>query len=170
MTHSPSRGFTLIEAIVYLALFTILMGGGVAAAFNLFEAASRGDTRTMLQEETDFLIAKVNWTMSGAQAVTAPSTGATGGALTVVKWDTSVGNPIVIARNGTNLVMTKAGGSEIILNNTNVQITDLSFTHVAASGDGVDPESVTGVITLSARTPSGAVLYRQATTTVYLRK
>jgi type II secretory pathway pseudopilin PulG len=170
MTIKRHRGFTLIEALVYLALFTILMGGAVAAAYNIFEAAERGGTRTMLQEETDFLIAKVNWALSGAEAVTAPGTGTTGGALTVVKWDTSIGNPVVITRNGTNLTMTKAGGSEIILNNTNVEVRDIQFTHTEGSGDGVNPESVTAVLLLSARTDTGAVLLRQATTTVYLRQ
>ena len=54
------KGFTLIETIVYLALFSILMGGAIVAAFNIFESAGRQQTHTMLQEEGNFLIAKIN--------------------------------------------------------------------------------------------------------------
>lgn len=170
MILRPSRGFTLIEALVYLALFSILMGGAVIAAYNLFEAAARGTTRTMLQEETDFLIAKATWAASGAKSITSPSAGTTGGALTVVKWDSSYGNPIVITTNGGNMVMTKSGGAQVVLNNTNVSVTHFSVTHDLGAGDGFSPESVTVALTLSARASDGALLSRAATTTVYIRK
>ncbi|KND51768.1 MAG: hypothetical protein ABA06_00710 [Parcubacteria bacterium C7867-001] len=164
------KGFTLLETLVYIALFTILIGGAVVGAYNLFEAAERGGTRVMLQEETDFLIAKVNWALSGAQAVTAPGVGTTGSALTVAKWDTSIGNPVVVAQNGTNLTLSKGGGSPAVLNNTNVFVTAFTVTHTEGSGDGITPESVEASVTLSARTPTGSLVMRQATTTVYLRK
>jgi len=163
------RGFTLIEAIVYLALFSILMGGGVVAAYNLFEAATHGGTRVMLQEESDFLMAKVEWTLSGAQAVTAPTAGATGGALTVVKWNPPAGNPLQIAKNGNDLTLSQGGATAVILNNTNVSIANISFNHIKGSGDGINPEAVETVLTLTARTANGFMLSRTATSTVYLR-
>lgn len=164
------RGFTLIEAIVYLALFSILMGGGIVAAYSLFDATTRAGTRTILHEETDFLLSKVDWALSGAEAVTAPGAGATGSALTVAKWDASSGDPIVIAKNGDNLTMSRGGGAAEILNNTNVSVTSISFEHVADPGNGTVPEYVTAVIQTSAPTPSGALLTRVGTTTVYLRR
>ena len=163
------RGFTLIEAIVYLALFSILMGGGVVAAYNLFEAATHGGTRVMLQEESDFLMGKIEWTLSGVQAVTAPTAGTTGGALTVVKWNPPAGNPLQVAKNGTDLTLSQGGATAVILNNTNVSITNISFNHIAGSGDGINPEAVETVLTLTARTSNGFVLSRTATSTVYLR-
>lgn len=164
------RGFTLIEALVYLALFAILMGGAVVAAYNLFEAAERDGTRVMLQEEGDFLLAKIDWALSGAQSVTAPAAGSVGNALTVAKWDTSLGSPMVVAKNGTNLTLTKGSGAAVILNNTNVQVTDVVFNHVKGSGDGTNPDSVEAVLTVAARTPNGFLLTRVATSTVYLRR
>ncbi len=169
MTPITIRGFTLIEAIVYLALFSILMGGGVVAAYSLFDATTRAGTRTMLQEETDFLLSKIDWTLSGAEAVTAPGAGAVGSALTVAKWDTSSGNPIVIAKNGDNLTMTRSGGSEEILNNTNVSVTAIAFEHVVDPGNGTVPEYVKAVIHTAAYAPGGSLITRVATTTVYLR-
>lgn len=160
----------MIEALVYLALFSILMGGAVVAAFSLFDAATRVSTRTMLQEETDFMLSKIDWSLAGAQAVTAPGAGGTGGGLTVVKWDGALGNPFIIAKNGNNITLTRGAGTPAILNNTNITVTSLSFTHHAGSGDGTNPESVVSVITTSAVTPSGMTLTKTATSTVYLRR
>lgn len=165
-----SRGFTLIEAIVYLALFSILIGGGIVAAYSLFDATTRAGTRTMLHEETDFLLGKIDWALSGAEAVTAPGRGSSGTTLTVAKWDDAVGDPVVIARNGDNLVMTRGSGAPEILNNTNVAVTGISFEHIADPGNGTVPEYVVAVIETSAPTPAGMLLTRVGTTTVYLRR
>lgn len=170
MTLPANRGFTLIEAIVYLALFSILMGGGVVAAYSLFDATTRAGTRTMLHEETDFLLGKIDWALSGAEAVTAPGAGSAGSTLTIAKWDAAFGDPLVIARNGDNLVMTRGGGAAEILNNTNVSVTSVSFEHVADPGNGTVPEYVVAVIRTSAPTPAGMLLSRVGTTTVYLRR
>ena len=73
LAMSKSNGFTLIETIVYLALFSIMMGGAIVALFNLFESSGRELTHIMLQEEGNFIIAKINWAISGAQSVNQPS-------------------------------------------------------------------------------------------------
>jgi hypothetical protein len=166
----PLRAFTLIEAIIYLALFTILMGGGAIAAYNLFEAATHGGTRVMLQEETDFMMAKIEWALYGAQSVTSPAAGTTGSSLTIVKWNPPAGNPVVLSHTGNVLSLSQGGGAPVPLNNTNTEVTKVTFNHVAASGDGIDPESVETVLTLTARTSNGFVINRTATSTVYLRK
>lgn len=170
-SFTNARGFTLIETLVYLALFAILMGGGAIAAYNLFDAAVHGGTRVMLQEETDFIMAKVEWALYGAQSVTAPATGTTGNSITIVKWNAPPsGNPIVISRNGTDLTLSQGGGTPAVLNNTNIEISNITFNHVAAAGDGTVPEYVETVITVTARAGNGFVLSRTATSTVYLRK
>ncbi len=167
---SSSRGFTLIEAIVYIALFSILIGGGVVAAYGLFDAVTRAGTRTMLSEETDFLLSKIDWTLSGAEAVTAPAAGASGSGLTVVKWSAPGGNPLIIAKNGGNLTLTEGSGSAETLNNTNVTVDSITFRHTAEPGNGTVPEYVEAVLHVSAYTPSGSLLTRVGTTTVYLRR
>ena len=165
----PYRGFTLIEALVYIGLFSLLIGGAVVGAFGIFEAVERGGTITMLQDESDFLISKTEWALSGAQAVTAPALGSSGNSLSVVKYDTSFGNPLVVSLSGANLTLSRAGGTPALLNNTNVQVMSVVFTHAAAAGNGLAPESVQTVLTLAARTPAGSVVTRTATSTVYLR-
>ena len=52
-------GFTLIETVVYLGLFAILFSGGIAADYNVLETSGKNQSKAMIQEEGDFLIAKM---------------------------------------------------------------------------------------------------------------
>lgn len=168
----PASGFTLIETIIYLALFGILIGGAVVASANLFESSGRAGTIAMLQEEGDFIEGKIDWVLYGAQAVTAPSSGVsctTTCTLTTIKWDASGGNPFTVALTGSNLTLARSGGTPAILNNTNTLVTAFSVNHVAASGDGVNPEGVVVAFTLSASTPNGMTITRDFSTTNYIR-
>lgn len=164
------RAFSLIETIIYLALFGILMGGAVVSAANLFESQSRSHTTSVIEDEGNFLIGKINWALYGAEAVTSPPLGSSGTTLTITKWDTAVGNPLVINQNGTNLTLSRAGGTAVVLNNSNVAISNLSFQHIAGSGDGVQPEGLKTSFTLTALTPNGMVVSRSFTSTNYVRK
>lgn len=164
-----TRGFSLIEVIIYLALFSILIGGAVVCTFNLLEAMASGGTRTMLAEETDFLFAKVSWALNDAESIPLPVAGATGHTLTVLRRDNSDGALVTFERNGTDLSTTHDGHSPLLLNNSNVKIEDITFTHTGGASSW-DVDELRTVLTVSARTPNGLLLTRIATSTVYIHK
>lgn len=170
------RAFTIIETIVYLALFSILMGGAVVAAFQIFESASREQTHSILQEEGNFIMGKINWAISGAQSVSSPGGGVYGSQLSVNKVTglDSSGQPIistvVISISGTDITIQDGAVPVQTLNNSNVRIARLGFMHTLASGSGVNPESITASTTVTARTPNGMVLSQDFTTTIYVRR
>ncbi len=160
MIDMPQKGFTLIETLVYLALFSIIIGGLIAASYMLFETSDRNQTKAMMQEEENFLIAKINWALSGASSVSVPSANSSGSTLTVTKYD---GTSFTINRSGTDLIMNFTP-----LNNTNVAISKLVFIHTYAGG--TNPESVEAGFTISAQTPTGGTIFETASTTSYVRK
>ncbi len=158
------RGFTLIETIVYLALFSILMGGAVVAAFNIFENAGRQETRTMLEEEGAFLMAKIDWAVSNATFVNQPI------GYGPLLWVTT-GSGLVIINlpvASTSIVIQDGVVGPYALNNSNVSVTRLSFLHTLASGNGINPESVSASTTLTAKTPTGALISEDFSTVMYL--
>ncbi len=55
------RGVTLIETLIYIALFALLIGGGVSSAYSLIESSDRIGVHAMVEEEGNFLLAKINW-------------------------------------------------------------------------------------------------------------
>ena len=58
------KGFTLIETIVYLALFSIVIGGALAATTLLLEGAGRDSARARVQEEGAFMLSKIAYDQS----------------------------------------------------------------------------------------------------------
>ncbi len=164
-------GFTLIEVLVYLALFSIVMSGVIASAYQVFESAGRDRTRSLMQEEGDFVSAKIDWALSGAQIVSAPAAPPSGGActesntLSVTKWDAT---SIVINLSGSDIVIARNGGQERALNASDVAVSALLFKHCYKGG--VMPESVVASYTVSARTPSGVLMSRDFTMSSYLKK
>src|SRR3989338_8659804 len=162
---SPA-GFTLIEVVVYLGLFSIIIGGGVASAYAVIESSARNETKAMMQEEGDFLIGKINWALSGASAVNSPpSDGTPGTKLNTNKYD---GTTVQIKLDGTDLTIDEGGGV-VTLNNTAVQVTDLTFIHVR-TGSVVNPESVTARFTISPKNANLIDFNQTLMNTYYLRK
>jgi prepilin-type N-terminal cleavage/methylation domain-containing protein len=165
---APNDGFTLIEVVMYLALFAILFGGAVLAAYNVIEGSGKNQTRAQLQEEGDFLAGKLAWVLSGAQTVTTPITGSQASILSLTKYG---GTTWTVNANGANMELQTASGT-FPLNSSAIQLAPgtLRFTHTASSGGGTNPESVTTAFTLTAKSPGGADMRQDFTTTTYLRK
>ena len=172
-TKSLQQGFTLIEVLVYLSLFALIMGGAVVAAYNMFESSGRSHTRAMIQEEGDFITAKIDWSLSGTASISTPPTPGAGVAcatsptLSVSKWDTSVGT-IIVDLLGGNIRLSRGGNPAQALNNTNITVNSLLFAHCYTGMN--DPESVSATFTLSARTPNGMIMTQDFFTSQHVRK
>jgi Tfp pilus assembly protein PilE len=156
------RGFTLIETLVYLALFAIMIGGIVSAAYLLFETNDRNQTKAMLQEEKNFVVSKINWALNGVN----PALSITPAA------NTSAATLVVTKYNGTTVTINPSGSTVTFngtaLNNSNVTISKLVFIHTYAGG--TNPESIEAGFTITTRTPEGATISQIASTTSYIRK
>ena len=48
------QGFTLIETIIYLALFSIIIGGGMVSAYQIIQSTNASHEKITVQEETGF--------------------------------------------------------------------------------------------------------------------
>lgn len=159
-----NRGFTLIETLVYLALFSLIIGGLVISAYGLFESSDRNQTKAMLQEEENFVMAKILWALSQAQTVCDPAANTSGATLSVATFGGTCFPPdITIALSGSSVQW----GSEA-LNNSNTSADRLLFIHTYAGGASAD--SVEMGLTMSAKTPNGMTITQAASTTRYIRK
>lgn len=165
---NTQRGVTLIETMVYIALFSIIIGGSVVAAYQILESSGRSQTHALLQEEGDFLIGKINWALSGVQPGTPTGQNCTeSNTLSVSKWDASIG-VIVINESSGNMHISYTGHPAVVLNNSNTKVSALSFTHCYLST--TNPESMGVHFTLSANTPNGVNMSQDFFATSTLRK
>jgi Tfp pilus assembly protein PilE len=150
------RGFTLVETLVYIALFGILVGGFVVSAYALFESNNRNLAKASLQQEKDFVVGKINWALSGA--VTNPTI--TGNSISITKYD---GTVVSLGLSGAAFTVNSAP-----VTNSNVTISKLVFIRTYAGG--TNPESVEAGFTISALTADGKNISQTASTTRYIRK
>jgi prepilin-type N-terminal cleavage/methylation domain-containing protein len=168
-----NRGFTLIETLVYLALFALMMASALTAFYTILESNNRNLTKAMVEQEGGFLVGKVDWVLTGVRTILLPGGGSSGNTLSVTKWDASYGNPIVIKVENDKMTIQRGTSDPQTLHNENVEIVCPPigcFTHVNASGGSINPESATTTFTVKVRTPDGHVFFRDFSTVKYLRK
>jgi prepilin-type N-terminal cleavage/methylation domain-containing protein len=168
--HKKQNGFTLIEVLIYIALFSMLVGGVLVSVYTMLESSGRDTTQTELLEEGNFLLDKIGWVMSDVQTIASPAQNATGTTLSITPWDVSVGNPIVVHFTTQNMTIKEGVNSAQQLNNTNVWLSNASFTHTYNAGQGAVPESITVTFTLNTRTPEGSVVSHIFSTIYYVKK
>lgn len=161
-------GFTIIEVIIYIALFGILFGGAMVASYNVIESSGRNQTRSQLQAEGEFLLGKIAYALSGAQSISVPAVDTSGSLLNVTKYG---GSSVSLYVSGFMLMMqTSANNLPINTSSMAVVPNSLVFTHHASSGNGVNPESLQVQFALTALTPTGRVLSQDFSSTTYVRK
>jgi len=167
------RGFTLIETLVYLALFGILFSGVIVCAYSVLESSARNQTKAMAQAEGDFLVAKINWTIKNAKEVISPVDAVPNQTLTVRKFDNSYST---VKPSGLDCAIVPCdmllleGTDASVLNNSDVKISQMSFIHFNDMSGKLNQESVQADFTLRANTADGKVFSQTFSTTVYLRK
>lgn len=57
-------GFTLLEAIIYSALFGILLTGVLLTSYPLLEGSARGREKAYIEMETIFIMAKIRYALA----------------------------------------------------------------------------------------------------------
>jgi hypothetical protein len=143
------QGFTLIETIIYIALFTLLMGAGFSTAFQLIQSGESLNAKTITNSELDFVLRKLDWAMNGASDISVSS------------------NNLIITKNGSDSVeiglnidskiyIKENGGDSILLTTDNVKVEDLNFQILSSAPKGL----------IASLTIDGI----SATTTKYLRQ
>lgn len=154
-----TAGFTLIETMVYLGLFSIIIGGGLVTTYQIIQSSQSVQNKILLQEEGNFLLAKINWTLTGIKTINQ----VTATTLSVTKYDSLIVNPLTLSLNQTDLQSNRTG-SNLNLNASNITITSLQFTHLTQPTEGVKVQ-----FTLTSKADSGQSYSQNFETVKYLR-
>ena len=65
--NMEQKGFTLIEILLYLGLFSIVIGGGMVAVYQIIQSTNATNDKVVIQEDADFLLRKLDWALTGAR-------------------------------------------------------------------------------------------------------
>ena len=131
--HSSQHGFTLIELVIYIGLVTLLMGGAIATTFQLIRSEQLVNVKTDTYTEGSFLLGKIQWVLGDVATVIAPAPNSSGATLSVSRPGYAY-NPIVLTLVGGDVRITEGGNPPIVLNNTFVDVSSLSFQYVRSTG------------------------------------
>lgn len=143
------RGFTLIETVIYIALLGFLMTGALTASADLIESAGRSNGHATVEDEGSFVSRKLEWALTGMTAApTLDTTTYCQNKLTLTKTGNQL-NPVVFQYNSGNksIEMKEGATGPNALTTSNVSVSCLSFTSIAAQGSG--PAGVSASFTIN---------------------
>ena len=126
MRMITNRGFTLIEMLLYAAIFTIVAGGMTVFAVAMLQSAEQTDYRVEVSDNTRFLVQKMQRVIQGATVINSPAVGGTSSSLSVNTASTSA-NPFVVYASGGILLLKMASATPVPLTNSFVTVSSLSF-------------------------------------------
>lgn len=132
MTRPRNQGFTLIETVIYIALFSILIGSVFVTTLQLIDSSGDLDKKNVTVEEGNFVMRKINWALTGAKNVSVSSD-----TLVITQYDSSQirfcldSGQIKIKHGGSALC---SSASFTPLTTENVEVSSLNFTTTTPAG------------------------------------
>ncbi|MEN9614111.1 MAG: hypothetical protein RLZZ347_418 [Candidatus Parcubacteria bacterium] len=130
-----NKGFTLVEVVIYIALFGILMVGAVVATYQLLQGGAHNETALAVQEEGMFLVRKINWALTSVSSV---SVSPDGTILTISKIPSadflSTDNPLLIYASGGTLSLKRGSADATILNSAAFPVDTFTAQSSVSSG------------------------------------
>lgn len=143
------KGFTLIETIIYIGLFSLLLGTAFIAAYHIIDGSRELSRITIVQSEGNFVIRKINWALIGAKTINIP-TSSIATNLRVTKYD---GTKIEICLDGNKIKMHEGtfrscdDSEYITLTTDNISMSSLLFELIPSVGSGPAGIKATIIIT-----------------------
>ena len=161
-------GFSLIETLIYITLFTTVIVFVIASFYQLIDSQNRNRARIETETEGNFVMQKISWALNSLQTINQPAVGATSTTLSVNRYNFAQ-NPLVFDIASSVVRLSRAALEPIPLTSSNVRVGQLLFAHVSSTA--TQPEAVQITLNLSSNITD---LNKQAsntiTTTIYLRK
>jgi hypothetical protein len=121
-----TRGFSLLETLMYIALFGVIMQGAFAGIVAISESAERNQAKAYIEEEGDFLVAKISYEISQAS-----STEISPEKSTQINLARDNGEDISIESNDGGLFITRGDSTPVEFSSNRVSVSDFVFKKVA---------------------------------------
>lgn len=125
--YFAEKGFTLIEFLLYMAVFSILLIALFQILSNVLDTQTESEAASSVQEDADFILARLSHDILQSQAIVIPSSlGSSGSSLQL----TINGVSYTYSVNSNNLVLTNNVASNEPMNGYDTTISNVLFTRV----------------------------------------
>jgi len=141
------RAFTLIETLVYIALWSFIMSGVMLAVYGIAQNSDLFSRRSHASEEGEFVVAKLKWALGNASSVTTPASGYSS-TLNITEND---GTVIEMRLSGSAVEMRVGGGAYEPLTTANVSVSALGFMRIPGTPTGIEASTTISGVSFMAR-------------------
>lgn len=152
MTKKHARGFTFIEVILYLALFSFLGTALFEFTWDTLKLREQGGTERALTEEARFATERIKYLIRNSSVDTTSSV-----------WDSADGklvldvlgssDTVTIERQNEQVIMQVSGQDAVVLQSQNSRATTLLFEQVHSSDESAQYVDMTLTIETLATAP-----------------
>lgn len=120
-----SHGFTLLETIIYVALFSMLMTGVLVTVYELINSGTHNRMAVAIQEEGTFVDRKLSWALSGATAVSTPDT-----KTLIITHPSGIGYPleIKVTESAEQMQLSREGTAPLPLTTSEFKVENTNFS------------------------------------------
>lgn len=154
------RGTTLIDVLLYIALFGILLTGCITSLVSIQESAVRIGASAQITDEANLLLRTLRHAVHTAPVITLPLPGEAGDVLAI---STVSGMHYFDSKDG-SLNFSNERNS-ISLTSESIEVHGLSFARAPFLDD--EPSPITVIFNLSLRTATGAMVTESFAESMY---
>jgi type II secretory pathway pseudopilin PulG len=119
------QGFTLLETIIYCALFSILMTSAIGTVFALMDSTTRTKNAISIIAEANFVNQKLTWLFNGTVIVTIIDAHT----IRITRADLGADNPVTLQASSSNLFLTRGSSQPKPLTGSPFIITNFSIDY-----------------------------------------
>ena len=125
-----TKGFSLLETLLYLSLLTILTGGLLSFMFTMVQTNIKVKTISTVDNEADHALKLMTQYIRNAQLVNMPVVNGGSDTLSLNVFDTP-NSPAVFSLVDGAIVLSEGGNGVVALTSPALKITNLSFVNLA---------------------------------------
>lgn len=127
--NNSQRGISLVETIVYVAIFSVFMIGLAQFSSTLHSARIQSQEKLEVNDQGTQAIALITQTLRNATLLSSPTAGASASSSSL-----TATIPVVFSESSGVLYVTENGGSPIALTNNKVTVSNINFSNLTTSG------------------------------------
>jgi hypothetical protein len=133
--HIKTRGTTIIEMLLYIAIVSGLLVGIGGIAFDMFETKNKGIAIAEVNYAASRLVGEFTRRVEASRLIVQPIPGSTSTALILTTTSSST-DPTVFALNGTDLLVTTGTGTPARLLPGVIRVRSAEFMNLTPPGIG----------------------------------
>jgi len=123
-----NNGISLVETIIYVAIFSMIVTTFVSFSSSMTSSRLHNQMMLEINDQGSSAMKTITQAIRNASAVTSPTIGSSDSSLTLSMYSSPI-NPTVFSFSSGVLYITEGAGSQIVLTNSKVVVSNLTFSN-----------------------------------------